>query len=297
MPKNFMTHLPAEITRISRRERLSPDKAFLFWFAVNILELSEEEARDAMAVEGANDKGIDLFFVDEEEGRILLMQGKYSPGMRYRPKLGELTKLESSLNWLANPEALRKDGKADLADAAEDYVRSVNDGYGVEMSFVYAGPKCANVDKHIAVYNQNPENVAKRKAIRHYHIDIISSAWNEAQGGQQRIPSEKITIVGQGVLVANGQFGDAVVATVPASELVRLHRKYEDRLFDRNVRLFLGVRKGSVNAGLAETLNDTNQRGNFWAFNNGITIICDSCIRRGSSIQLTNWSFAKCGPD
>ena len=43
--------------------------------------------------------------------------------------------------------------------------------------------------------------------------------------------------------------------TVPASELVRLYKEYEDRLFDRNVRLFLGAKKGSVNAGIAETLS------------------------------------------
>ena len=74
----FNKYLQAEVRQISQRERLSPDKAFLFWFAVRILELSEDDAREAISIEGANDKGIDLFWVDYDEGRIIIAQGKYS---------------------------------------------------------------------------------------------------------------------------------------------------------------------------------------------------------------------------
>lgn len=89
----------------------------------------------------------------------------------------------------------------------------------------------------------------------------------------------------------DGAFGKALVATVPASEIVGLYEKYEERLFDRNVRLFLGVRKGSVNAGIAETLGDVAQRGHFWAYNNGLTFICDDYDISGTTITLRNFSI------
>lgn len=172
MRKKFEENLLTEIQRIAKRENLSDDKAFLFWFATVILELSDDAARESISIEGANDKGIDLFWVDDEEGRVIIGQGKFSKHLTFRPKISQITKLESSINWLTNPEALRRDGRADLAQAAEDYLQAIKEGYGSELWFVYTGPKCPNIDKHIAVYNQNPDHLSKRRAIRHYSNGI-----------------------------------------------------------------------------------------------------------------------------
>ncbi|BEQ14996.1 hypothetical protein FAK_20620 [Desulfoferula mesophila] len=86
---------------------------------------------------------------------------------KYRAKETDVTKLESSINWLNNPEALRRDGKSDLAEAAEEFLDAVRDGYGINLWYVYTGEKSPNVDKHIAVYNQNRENIENRRVIRH----------------------------------------------------------------------------------------------------------------------------------
>lgn len=291
MTITFNNYIQAEVRQISQRERLTSDQAFLFWFAVTILELSEDDAREAISIEGANDKGIDLFWVDDDEGRVVIAQGKYSTQLTSKPKIAHITKLQSSLDWLASPEALRRDGKSDLARAADDYIEAVKQGYGVELWFVYAGSKCANIDKHISVYNQNKENIEKRRTFRHYHIDLLRTTWEELEGTSRRIDSDEITVIGSNPLPFEGAFGKAMVATVRGGEIVRLYEKYEERLFDRNVRLFLGVRKGSVNAGIAETLRNKVECGNFWAYNNGITIICDDFAPDKSKVKLTNFSI------
>ena len=71
-----------------------------------------------------------------------------------------------------------------------------------------------------------------------------------------------------------GGFGQAIVGSVYASELARLHKTYENRLFEGNVRLFIGQRKGGINEKIVETAE--NRPGDFWALNNGITIVADS---------------------
>jgi hypothetical protein len=88
----------------------------------------------------------------------------------------------------------------------------------------------------------------------------------------------------------SGTFGEALVATIPASEIIGLHSAYGERLFDRNVRLFLGA-KGPVNAAMAATLIDDKQRGNFWAYNNGITVLCDSFKLHGGKVGVKNFSI------
>lgn len=291
MSKDLAASLNKEIQRISRRTGLKTPSAFAFWFAIHILELSEDDAREAISVEGANDKGIDLIWIDDDEGRVIIAQSKFSSSLAYRAKEIDLAKLESSLNWLASPEALRREGKPELAQAAQDYCKAVQDGYGVELWYVYTGPRSANVEKHIGVYNQNPDNLTKRRAFRHYHVDILRAAWEELQGSARRIPSGQMAIQGNGAFVLNGTFGEALVATVPGSEIVSLYSKHGERLFDRNVRLFLGTRKGSVNAGISETLADEDQRGNFWAYNNGMTVVCDSFRLSDSTVELTNFSI------
>lgn len=113
----------------------------------------------------------------------------------------------------------------------------------------------------------------------------------ENQGGRQRIERATLRPVGD-TLTLNGKFGKAILATVQCSEIVDLYNQHHDRLFDRNVRLFLGARKGSVNAGMATTIKDPNDRGNFWAYNNGITIICDDVhLEKNKDISIVNFSI------
>ena len=128
MAKVFEKYLSAEVKRIAKRERLGEDAAFLFWCATSIFELADDDAREAISIEGANDKGIGLFWVDEDEGRVILAQGKFSPYFSFRPKQAQVAKLESCMNWLVNPEALRRDGRADFAQAADDYLRATQNG-------------------------------------------------------------------------------------------------------------------------------------------------------------------------
>jgi AIPR protein len=78
---------------------------------------------------------------------------------------------------------------------------------------------------------------------------------------------------------------------VPAAELAQLHDTHGERLFERNVRLFLGARPGSVNAAIAETLGDGKERGNFWAYNNGITIICSSVDAHDGYVKVKDFSI------
>ncbi len=59
------------------------------------------------------------------------------------------------------------------------------------------------------------------------------------------------------------------------------------------MRLFLGTRKGSVNAGIRETLQDTTERTNFWAYNNGITIVARTfkLSADSKSVEMSDFSI------
>jgi len=287
---DFKSALQCEVEHFQSKYGLPSDRAFLVWFAVNILEIGEDEAIEAISVEGANDKGIDLFFIDDDTGRVIIIQGKYSETFSHAPKERDISNLESSLNWLTNPEALEREHRSELAQASRDYLEAKKSGYGVELIYAYLGARSSNIDKKVEVYNQNEDNIEKNRVIRCYSIELLEDLWNEIEGGRRRIDQAEIQIVGS-ALTIRGKFGKAIVATVPCSEIVRLYNEHKDRLFDRNVRLFLGARKGSVNAGLANTIKSSSHRGNFWAYNNGITFICDQAQHQGNNVTITNFSI------
>lgn len=277
MPAAFDKALVAEVGTFAQRFAVPHDQAFLIWFLTTILDLTEDEAFEATSLEGANDKGIDAFYVDNDQGRVIIAQGKYSPTMTVNIRESHLSKLQSSLNWLSAPESLRRDGRHDLAQAADDYLTALRDGYGVELWFVYTATRNRNIEKNVDVFNRNPDNIENSRSIRHFAYESLEAAWHERQDQQlRRISDERIKIGDGKHFSFSGAFGNAIVVSMPASELVRLYEKYGDILFDRNVRLFLGDRKGSVNAGIASTLRDEQNRDKFWAFNNGITMLCDS---------------------
>jgi len=85
MITNFRKALGREIAHIETLKGLKPDKAFIYWFATQILEIDEMAALEAISVEGSNDKGIDLFYVDDDNERIIIGQGKYTANLDYRP--------------------------------------------------------------------------------------------------------------------------------------------------------------------------------------------------------------------
>jgi len=94
-----------------------------------------------------------------------------------------------------------------------------------------------------------------------------------ARAADRNVPEDSISFSGS-VAHVKGDFGQAIVGAVPASELARLHVSYANRLFEGNVRLFIGQRKGGINEKIVETAQA--RPGDFWALNNGITIVADS---------------------
>ena len=62
----------------------------------------------------------------------------------------------------------------------------------------------------------------------------------------------------------------------------------KNRLFERNIRRYPGLAGNRVNEAVAETLRKSEQRPNFYFYNNGITITCSQF--RHNALQRENWS-------
>jgi hypothetical protein len=287
----FIDVLNNEVATFAETYSLSKSKAFLAWFGRLAFDLSDDDAFDGVIVDSPNDKGIDLFWVDDYHERVIVAQGKYSQSGKSRPKVREVESLFSSLDWLASPETLQREGKTELAEAANEYLEATRQDYTVELWFVYCGPRNEAIDQRVRVFNANPDNQQKRRTCRHCDIGLLENLFEEYRGKGRRIEVATVRIDPKVVEVSGG-FGRGLVATIPGKGLVSLYSQFGDSLFARNVRLFLGAKRGSVNAGIIETIEDSAERSNFWAYNNGVTMVCDKYELDESAGTLTLHNFS-----
>ncbi len=100
-------------------------------------------------------------------------------------------------------------------------------------------------------------------------LDELELTYEEYKGTIGRVPAAELAVADDETFFIQDSptFGRSLVATIPGTSLRTLYQDHGNRLFEQNVRLFLGTRKGSVNAGIRDTLNDPAERPNFWAYN------------------------------
>ena len=288
----FLTVLRREVERLAEIYSIPEHKAFAVWFGRTVLDLDEDDAFDALSVEGPNEKGMDLFWVDNANQRVLIAQCKYSIEGTSRPKVSGLDQLLSCTDWLASPQALESEGRPELVAASREYRDAVDQGYSVQLWFAYCGKRSENIDKRIRVFNDNTEHQERGRVARACDLSLLEGMHREGMGRGRRIESAEM-IVSRDAYQVKGSFGTGLVTSVGASQLASLYEEFGDDLFARNVRAWLGARKGSVNAGIIDTLESAKERGNFWAYNNGITVVCDDYTHDPETgvLRLSNFSI------
>ena len=259
--------------------------AFLFLVARTAFDLADEDALDGI-VDGGDDFGIDaLYFEPPDDGelRITVVQGKY------RQDLG-------------GDSAFPERGVAGLIDAIGALFdparpvrlnRRLNERIEEVRSFVKDGA----IPRVTAVAANNG---ARWTAQAQQRIDDAAPAFGD-QVGWRHLGADEILALLQarkpidaelrltGAAVAETfDFRRVLTGRMSASELARLTDTYGDRLFERNVRRYLGLAGNRVNEAVASTLRAPAQRPNFYFYNNGVTITCSQF--RHNALQREDWS-------
>ena len=287
----FPFYLKSRVAYYKDHYSLKVGTAFGMWYAIESVGLEEDEAFEAVSFDGGNDKDIDFFLIDAPTERILIGQLKYKSTGKYAARKAELLSLLHTTDWLKDPEALRRDGRKDLANAADEYLTAVGNGYSVEYLYVYMGERRVDVEDVARQFNVSEAGSVPSRSCRVVDFSSLLSEHEERIDQSTRINKTTIQIQPNRYFEEDGAFGKALVTSLGGNELRTLHDTHGDRLFDRNVRLFLGARKGGVNAGLRDTLASTAERKNFWAYNNGITFICDNYeLDQDDMLTLHNFS-------
>lgn len=253
----------------ARRGAISRDRAITAWYATTLLGVDEDEAIDAASVDGPEDAGCDFIFIDDDQETIYILQGYVSDRPERSASIKKWNALVAAVSSIKDPISFKHAGRLDIYDRLRE-----NDiqNYNMVFGLVTLATKSDQIARQRETTFRSKIYGSEATFFYEYE-DTLYDKYLIAKAADRNVPNDTLKFNGH-VAEIKGDFGQAIVGSINASELARLHEKYKNSLFEGNVRLFIGNRKGGINEKIVDTAE--NRPGDFWALNNGITIVAES---------------------
>lgn len=255
------------VDSVAKRGGIPRDKAITAWYASTLLGIDEDEAIDAASVDGPEDGGCDFIYIDEDQETVYVLQGYVSDRPERTAGIKKWNALLAAVSSIKDPVSFKHSGRQDIFERLSEVdVKS----FSLVFGLVTLASKSDQIARHLESTTRS--RVYNDSNFFYEYQESLYDKFVVARAADRNVGRDTITFNGP-VVDVKGEFGHAIVGAVPASELVRLHAKYKNQLFEGNVRLFIGQRKGGINEKIVETARE--RPGEFWALNNGITIVAD----------------------
>jgi hypothetical protein len=269
----FLTDVEAQPNTTAKGDRFVSKVLQIYY------NLSESDAIDATDCAGSNDHGLDALHVfpqDEDyDLSALVVQGKYGTAGKGLQVYTEAEKFFS---------ALKRATEGNPITVAIDKTAGVLKRGGVIQYVIIT------VEPLNSVQQRGLENI-KKIAYADFGDKLVVEAINlrdvHAALGTKN-PDVVLDLLCQVV-----QVKDAFVGLAKLTDMYEMMRNYAkqtggtvDRIYDHNLRKYIKRRRGSVNDGIHDTLEE--HPGRFLAYNNGITMICHAACQFESGLQLKN---------
>lgn len=257
------------IDAVAKRGGISRDRAIAAWYATTLLGIDEDEAIDAASVDGPEDGGCDFIYVDTDQETVYVLQGYVAERSDRSAPLKKWNALVAAVSSIKDPISFEHAGRADIQTRLQDLdIQNLTLVFGLVTLAAKSDQIARQKESTVRSKTYGPDI-----SFFYEHQDTLYDKYLIAKTADRTVPEDTLTF-GNPLSEIRGDFGHAIIGSVAASELARWYAKYPNQLFEGNVRLFIGQRKGGINEKIIETA--VNRPGEFWALNNGITIVADS---------------------
>ncbi|MFD3944089.1 AIPR family protein [Streptomyces sp. NPDC058579] len=246
-------------------------------------DCTSQEAATAVT-DGADDFGIDAVAVSSATGELWLIQAKWSDQGTAQFTSADASKLLNAFRMLDNLDFDRFNARF---QGFADRIHSVLAQPMSQVHLVAAvmGPAAPATSALQLIHRESPDLGARTD------LRVLASSDLHAAIRQDLAP-QSVTVT---ATFADGWYGQdlpypAHVGTVTADEIALWYERHGGELLNINVRRSLG--HTPVNATLDDSLAKNPE--NFWYFNNGITVLCESATAeyfgrraQGAPVRLT----------
>ncbi len=232
-------------------------------------------------VDGPDDKKCDIVYVHTEERYAVIAQCYLSPVFsKPAAKSDKAADLNTAIAWLLDADT--QSIPAGLQPSAMALRAALSDGLVDDLYVWYAHnlPESANVGNELRTIEDSLHAriyglAADGKKVNIEVIEVGSERIERwyAESLTPILVSEEFSIQTKGGFSLKAKDWEAFVTAVPASFLRTTYRKHKTDLFSANVRDYLCARRSdaNINNGIIQTAGKDGE--NFWAYNNGITVL------------------------
>ena len=250
---------------------------FAVWGSRNYLQTASDpptvDELEDRSIDGADDYGLDVYFVDDEARTVHLIQSKFRRHDQTikRPDLDSLFRLPVRL---MDANALKSNVNWPLVEFAGEFRQRVRQGYEVGVIYLTTQRATPQNESAIAQFNREPLNLIEGLDVPHFALIFgVDDLIREAQVQDRPTDTEMRLLNWFEHADANGA-NRHLSGMVSAKELVRIFNEHRYGIFRLNPRGPLGVVK--VNKEIRATLESDLDRPRFFFLNNGLTAVCTS---------------------
>lgn len=246
---------------------------FVAWYLRRMLLRDPVQARDDLT-DGHDDKQIDAVVIDDDERRILVIQGKFISASQVDSE--PLREILGAWLRLHDLELLQQDCNEKLKIKLEAIRNALEDEYRVEFELLTTGAltDAAKADLKAFADRLDLEDFDAFSASLHL-IDTAVLETRLAEAEALELPSldHVMNVDPKRTLLTEMNGTKTVITVLSLADCLRLPGITDGRLFRKNVRQSLGP-NNKVNKALRATINGEHV-GDFFYYHNGVTAICN----------------------
>lgn len=256
------------------------ERQFIVWFLfAGQITRTLDDAILAASFDGPNDGNIDALHVDHETRRVHVGQFKFHQAKPTAASNNDVHGLLASIDEFLGANASRADltslSERTQSDLLEVQRLISSSGYGVQLFFVTTGTISEAVSRSLKSRSTRLSLRSGKPTVRAVKGQDLASMTRDYEASVQGYAGEVSLKIEQPPLRHSSKTSIQMWSVFArGNEVGRLLKDLGPRIFDRNIRGYLGSKKSeTVNNRMAETLTTTPEL--FLYFNNGVTIICD----------------------
>ncbi|PKF62013.1 hypothetical protein CW745_08490 [Psychromonas sp. psych-6C06] len=247
--------------------------------------------------DGADDKKLDMVFINTEEEYAVIGQCYYSAKDKIGAPSNKASDLNTGLPWLLQRDI--NDVPDRIKSAAINLRQAIRNGEikNIHLWYVHNLPESHHVENELITLQQTAKTILDQDYsgiklnITHKEVgDSTFQAWYEDCKTPILINEQIELNCLDGYEIASEGWSSYSTA-IQARDLHRLFKKHRTKIFSANVRDYLGARSSdsNINNGIRRTIE--SDVGNFWAYNNGLTILTHSFEVDKQKIKIVGLSI------
>jgi hypothetical protein len=277
--KRDYDELRQRVKSVSKEEKIKEDEAFVLFVLREVLGLEESICDEALDAGGPKDCGVDAFWVNDEDKEVYLLQGKYY-NINHEVDENEIDNFLNSLQYLlAPPISLQGRAKKYIQEKSQDYKEYIERSYDTRLIFATSSNYKPAARKKAEIFNTQHKDEKIELLDAREIIERMSDLKRKDK------PNIQLSLE-NGYHEHKSKNIPYVVCSIFADDLAKAYKEHKGNILEQNLRY--GLPGGKINKGIDQTLRDSKDRKNFWYYNNGITIICDSYEIKNGLISIQN---------